>query len=212
MMISKIFQYLSIGCACILFSGCFDGGSKISMIQNGTLNFDDTKTIQDVLQSSPILSGQKWRYFKAEDGSQVVEFTAELNSKLLISSLKELKNIIESNPMEAMALSGGSPEKMLGLGMLLKSDTQFSKCNYTVQFLLSKAKKDSFKVGPTELGVTATMNFVNGTKTVTKEINDEDDVILKTIYENKPAGIALWIASQLLAENTVEQINQSINK
>ena len=95
---------LTDSCACL---AAVSDSSKINMVKDGALNFDETKTINDVFKNNQLPGNQDWEYFEAKDGSQVVKFKADLAHEKLNSSFKEFLAKVVRNPLVLLGLSGG---------------------------------------------------------------------------------------------------------
>jgi len=181
------------------------------MVKDGTLNFDETKTINDVFKSNQLLGNQEWEYFEAKDGSQVVQFKADLSHEKLNSSFKEILAEVEKNPLALLGLSGGSESGMIGMGMIFKSNYQFKKCAFVQQFLLSKAKTNEFKIGNSTINYQATRPGNNGEVLESNgSFDDDDNTIIQNLYEDKPAGASIFLMAKIFAVDTAKQINKSL--
>lgn len=191
----------------LIFLMCFTGcsNSRIDLVRNGTLDMDESKTIGDVLDNKSLLSNGRWTYFQAEDGSNVVQFNAD------IDGLQEQLDLIEAefkaNPtaLTMGALASGGEMGAVGLGMLLNSEIKIDKCEYQIQFLLSKRDDDRFEIGNSSF--TAEVSLPNGKKS-NQTFDDEEDDILGSLYENEKAPIAFVVISKFMISGFLQQIMQ----
>lgn len=191
----------------VVFCSCSE--IRVETVRNGTLDFDETKTIGDVLDNPDLLSNGQWKYFDAEDGSHVVEFTGQIEG--LQAEMDSLQKEFKENPaaLTLGALAGGGEMGALGLGMMLNSGMEIQECNYTIQFLMSKRDIERFEIGASSF--LANVKLPNG-ELVEETFDDPDGTILEALYESNKTTIAMLVVSRVMVsgvfQNLMEQINQ----
>jgi polynucleotide 5'-kinase involved in rRNA processing len=163
----------------ISLSSC--SNNKVSQVQNSTLKIDETRTINDVLKNCELLSNQSWQYFEAKDGSQVVEFNADINTQKLNDSFAEEMKQNESNKLISW----------------MRDFNKFKKAKYKWQFLVSKANDNEFKLGEATVNYIASISNQAGT---IEDVNGEvdcDKEILLGLYNNSSKDIALSLVTAI---------------
>lgn len=163
----------------ISLSSC--SNNKVSQVQNSTLKIDETRTINDVLKNCELLSNQSWQYFEAEDGSQVVEFNADINTQKLNDSFAEEMKQNESNKLISW----------------MRDFNKFKQAKYKWQFLVSKAHDNEFKLGEATVNYIASISNQAGT---IEDVNGEvdcDKEILLGLYNNSSKDIALSLVTAI---------------
>lgn len=188
-------------------SGCSE--VRIETVRSGTLDFDETKTIGDVLDNPALISNGRWKSFDAEDGSHVVEFTGKIQG--LGEEMATLGEEFQKNPaaLTLGALAGGGEMGAIGLGMLLNSGMEIQSCDYTIQFLMSKRDLERFEIGASSF--TAKVKMPDG-KVIEETFSDEDGDILESLYDGNKSAIGMVVLSRFLISGVFQQIFQQINQ
>lgn len=183
----------------VCFIVCFCVGCdrfNVERVRQGTLDFDTTKTVGDALSKTGVLrSPGKWIFFKATDGSDVVQFNSSFPNlqEALDQQLAELKDSPEATALAALAT--GSEFGAVGLAMLLHSPLRIKKCEYQIQFVLSK-RDDSYVIGQSELK--AEIHNVQTGQTQTFVFSDNDGEVLEAIYSGNRADVAFYVLGQAM--------------
>ena len=193
--------------ALVTLAGCSE--IRLETVRNGTLDFDESKTIGDVLDNRDLLSKGNWKYFDAEDGSHVVEFTGQIDG--LQVEIETFQTEFKENPaaLTLGALAGGGEMGALGLGMILNSGMEIQGCNYTIQFLMSKRDIEQFEIGAANF--TAQVKLPNG-KVVEETFDDEDGSILESLYESNKTAIAMLVISRVMLSGVFQNLMEQINR
>jgi len=181
----------------------------LETVRNGTLDFDESKTIGDVLDNRNLLSKGNWKYFDAEDGSHVVEFTGQIDG--LQGEIEALQTEFKEDPaaLTLGALAGGGEMGALGLGMILNSGMEIKGCNYTIQFLMSKRDIERFEIGAANF--TAQVKLPNG-KVIEETFDDEDGSVLESLYESNKTAIAMLVISRVMLSEVFQNLMRQINR
>jgi len=182
---------------------------RVETVRSGTLDFDETKTIGDVLDNPNLLSNGHWKYFDAEDGSHVVEFSGQIEG--LQEQMENLQSEFKKNPaaLTLGALASGGEMGALGLGMLINSGMEMQSCQYTIQFLMSKRDLDRFEIGASSF--TAKVKLPNG-EVVQDTFDDQDGTILEALYESNKSTVAMLVLSRVLLSGVFQNILERINQ
>ncbi len=188
-------------------AGCSE--IRVETIRSGTLDFDETKTIGDVLDNRTLISNGRWKSFDAEDGSHVVEFSGKIQG--LGEEMATLGEEFQKNPaaLTLGALAGGGEMGAIGLGMLLNSGMEIESCDYTIQFLMSKRDMERFEIGNSSF--TAKVKMPDG-KVIEETFTDEDDDILESLYAGNKSAIGMIVLSQFLISGVFKQMLHQINQ
>ena len=135
----------------VLLVSC--GDSNVSLIKDGTMNFNETVTIGDVLSTNACFSEVEWESKTNDRGQDVVIFTALVDNDALFESNPELKKEftqqIEDTQLEIYCKIGF---------LLSKQDDSFSFGQSVVQYIYidknGEEKIQSFTYG---MGVLKTL-------------------------------------------------------
>ena len=205
-----LFKRVSISFLYIAALGlCSCSEIRLETVRNGTLDFDESKTIGDVLDNRNLLSKGNWKYFDAEDGSHVVEFTGQIDG--LQGEIEALQTEFKEDPaaLTLGALAGGGEMGALGLGMILNSGMEIKGCNYTIQFLMSKRDIERFEIGAANF--TAQVKLPNG-KVIEETFDDEDGSVLESLYESNKTAIAMLVISRVMLSEVFQNLMRQINR
>jgi hypothetical protein len=191
----------------VTLSGCSE--IRVETVRNGTLDCDETKTIGDVLDNRNLLSNGQWRYFDAEDGSLVVEFSGHIEG--LQAEMESLQKEFKENPgaLTMGALASGGEMGAVGLGMMLNSGMEILGCTFTIQFLMSKRDMERFEIGASSF--TASVKLPNG-EVVEETFDDPDGIILESLYESNKTTIAILVVSRVMVSGIFQKLMEQINR
>jgi len=191
----------------VTLAGCSE--IRVETVRNGTLDFDETKTIGDVLDNPGLLSNSQWKYFDAEDGSHVVEFSGQIEG--LQTEMESLQKEFKKNPaaLTLGALASGGEMGAVGLGMMLNSGMEILGCTFKIQFLISKRNMERFEIGASSF--TASVKLPNG-EVVEETFDDHDGTILESLYESNKTTIAIFVVSRVMVSGIFQKLMEQINR
>ncbi len=187
-------------------AGCSE--IRVETVRGGTLDFDETKTIGDVLDNRALISNGRWKSFDADDGSHVVEFSGRILG--LDEEMATVGAEFKKNPAAlALGALAGGEMGAIGLGMLLNSGMEIESCDYTIQFLMSKRDPERFEIGASSF--TAKVKMPDG-KVHEESFSDEDSDILESLYDGNKSAIGMIVLSRFLISGVFQQILQQLNQ
>jgi hypothetical protein len=197
----------AFGAIALCLSGCSE--IRVETVRTGTLDFDESKTIGDVLDNTSLLSNGKWTSFDAVDGSHVVEFQGDISD--LQAELASISSEFQKNPaaLTLGALASGGEMGAIGLGMILNSGMEIKTCRYTIQFLMSKRDPTRFEIGASS--VEAKVKMPDGS--IAEEIfNDEEHSVLECLYESNKAAIGMFVLSRAMLGGIFQNLMEGLQE
>jgi TonB family protein len=174
----------------------------IKIVRDGTLPNDDSKTLGDVLEKSVNLVNPKWRAFEGSTGAYVVEFRGEIQNpdKLWNEFTQELQQKTTKEPLSLfMPDENGKPAifQTIGIEMLVHLPVKLESLSFKVQYFLSKADREKFRLGNQQFTVRA-KNTSTG-QTIEETFDDKEKEILKAFYADEVSSISAIAMSRLVA-------------
>lgn len=198
---------MALATIAVCLSGCSE--IRVGTVRTGTLDFDESKTIGDVLDNPSLISNGQWTSFEADDGSHVVEFRGDISN--LQAELAAVSSEFKENPAAFTlgALASGGEMGAIGLGMLLNSGMEIEACRYTIQFLMSKRDATRFEVGFST--VEAKVRMPDGS-IVEETFDDEDDSVLEYLYASNKTAIGMFVLSRVMVSGIFQRLMEGLQE
>jgi len=182
---------------------------RVEFVRSATLDFDESKTVGDVLDNPNLIENGSWHSFDAEDGSHLVEFQGDISD--LRAELATISSEFKENPaaLTLGALASGGEMGSIGLGMILNSGMEIESCRYTIQFFMSKRDPTRFEIGASS--VEANVKMPDGS-IFEETFNDEEHSVLECLYESNKTAIGMFVVSRVMVSGIFQKLMESLNE